>query len=155
VPRHAERRSAVVREMEARGLQGVLKTRLQAGARSERQPDVLVVDTTGELMSFYACADVVFVGKSLTQRGGQNVIEPAVYERPIVVGPHLENFPVVAKDFAAADAFIRVPDVKGLEEAVARLLGDPELRKAYGRRAAGVVRDRAGAVRKSLDLLPL
>ena len=155
VPRHAERRAAVVRELDARGLTYVLKTTLKEGVRPATRPDVLVVDTTGELMSFYACADVVFVGKSLTQHGGQNVIEPAVYAKPIMVGPHLENFPVVSKDFAAADAFVQVADTKGLEDAAARLLDDPELRAGYGRRAAQLVKDKAGAVLESLRLLPL
>ena len=155
VPRHAERRADVVREIESRGLTYVLKTALREGSASATRPDVLVVDTTGELMSFYACADVIFVGKSLTQHGGQNVIEPAVYGKPIIVGPHLENFPVVSKDFAVAEAFVQVADVKGLEDAAARFLGDPALRAGYGSRAAQLVKDKAGAVQKSLDLLPL
>lgn len=155
VPRHAERRADVIREVEARGLVGVLKTEMDKKAPAVPRLDVLIVDTTGELMSFYACADVVFVGKSLTQHGGQNVIEPAVYAKPIIVGPHLENFTVVSEDFTAAKAFVQVADTKGLEDAAARFLDDPELRAGYGRRAAQLVKDKAGAVLESLKLLPL
>jgi 3-deoxy-D-manno-octulosonic-acid transferase len=57
------------------------------------------VDSTGELRSFYACADVIFVGKSLTEHGGQNIIEPAFCSKPIVVGPNMENFPQITPDF--------------------------------------------------------
>ena len=111
-------------------------------------PDVLLVDTTGELRGFYAVADVVFVGKSLTQDGGQNPIEPARDGRPVVVGPHMENFPSVSDDFARAGAWIQVKDSKELETVFSRLLSDPAECSRLGAAAAALVDRQAGATRR-------
>ncbi len=89
-----------------RPAQPVSRRRAAAG----RAPDVLLVDTTGELRGFYAAADLVFVGKSLTQTGGQNPIEPERDGKPILVGPHMENFAEVARDFQDAGAWVQVAD---------------------------------------------
>ena len=154
VPRHAERREEVLREIAARDLSVIQRTAQQDGAPSvTNPPDVLLVDTTGELRSFYACATVIFVGKSLTQHGGQNLIEPAMCAKSIVVGPNMENFQSVMNDFLAADAVIQVPDSTGLQSAVEKLLADPQSRAAYGQRAAGLVREKAGAIARTLELV--
>jgi len=98
------------------------------------------------------------VGKSLTSHGGQNVIEAAVFAKPIVIGPHTENFTAVIADFRAANALIQVPDASALERAVVELWADNQVAQAYGRRAQQVVRAKAGAIRVSaecfLGLLP-
>ena len=72
------------------------------GAKS---PDCLLVDTTGELRWFYEVATVIFVGKSLVGHGGQNIVEAAMSGHPVVVGPHLENFRAIARDFVSAGAW--------------------------------------------------
>ncbi|MBN1268286.1 MAG: 3-deoxy-D-manno-octulosonic acid transferase [Kiritimatiellae bacterium] len=151
VPRHAERAGEVVREIEGRGLTLVRRSRLE-DARGAR-PDVLLIDTTGELKDLYACATVIFVGKSLTQHGGQNVIEPALHAKPIIVGPNMQNFPVVSEDFLLADALVQVGDAAGLTAAVREFLADPARRAAYGERAARLVREKAGAVEATVDLI--
>ncbi|NQT93340.1 MAG: hypothetical protein HQ559_11315, partial [Lentisphaerae bacterium] len=110
----------------------------------------VLVDTTGELRDFYQAATVIFVGRSLVPGGGHSIVEPAVFAKPIVVGPHLENFPVVAADFRSADAMLQVADEDGLQEAIATLLRDGQLRAQYGTRAAGVVKAHAGGVRESV-----
>lgn len=154
VPRHAERSEAVQRVIESRGLTVTRRSAVQAGAKPPAAPpDVLLVDTTGELRSFYACATVIFVGKSLTQHGGQNIIEPALCGKPIVVGPNMENFPVVIDDFLAAKALVQVRDAAGLRRALADLLGDAAARAGHGERALRLVRERAGAVRKTVELV--
>lgn len=147
VPRHAERREEVSATIAQAGLACVRKTNLDAGAR-ERDADVLLVDTTGELMSFYAAADVVFVGKSLTEHGGQNFIEPAMFAKPILVGPNLENFPVVAKEFLEARAMIQVKDEEELVEQLKGLLVDEGRRLALGERAGSLVKVKRGAVKR-------
>lgn len=152
VPRHAERSGAVLREIESRGLKAVRRTELRNGAPPS-PPDVLLVDTTGELRGFYACATVIFVGKSLTARGGQNIIEPALSGKPILVGPHMENFAAVVQDFLAADALLQVRDREELGKAVEGLLADPSRGAAYGERAARLVRGKAGAIQRTLDLM--
>jgi 3-deoxy-D-manno-octulosonic-acid transferase len=156
VPRHAERREEVREAVRRSGFEPILRTSLNGRPAAEpaappvRTP-VLVVDTTGELLKFYACADVIFVGKSLTQHGGQNIIEPAVYAKPILVGPHMENFPVVTRDFLAAAALQQVADEAALGAAVRMLVESPERRQTIGRRAAELVRARRGALASSAD----
>ena len=151
VPRHAERRDQVLSAIADRGLSVVRRTEVKAGASAA--PDVLLVDTTGELRSFYACADVIFVGKSLCEHGGQNIIEPALCGKPILVGPNMENFVVVAQDFLAAGALVQVRDVAGLRDAARELLADPTGRASLGEKARHLVREKAGAVRKTIDLM--
>ena len=166
VPRHAERRQAVMADIRKAGLPGTawseLKTAQTATTSCSRaglsgvalaKSDVLLVDTTGELNHFYALATVIFVGKSLTSHGGQNVIEAAVFAKPIVIGPYTENFTTVVADFRAANALIQVPDAAALERVVTELWLDNQAAQAYGRRAEQVVRAKAGAIRASAEYL--
>ncbi|NOU35431.1 MAG: 3-deoxy-D-manno-octulosonic acid transferase [Kiritimatiellaceae bacterium] len=143
VPRHAERRNDVAEAIRSQGLSLVLRSQMAGGAAKS---DVLVVDTTGELMSFYAAADVVFVGKSLCEHGGQNPIEPALFGKAVVVGPNMENFPAVMDDFLSANAIRQVTDVQALEKTVAELLADPSARAQLGQTARGVVESRRGVI---------
>ena len=152
VPRHAERRAEVLEDVRARGLSVVQRTQFPDGAPAPAErPDVLLVDTTGELRGFYAAADVVFVGKSLTQTGGQNPIEPAKDGKPVVVGPHMENFPAIAQDFREARAWAQARDADELKALILRLLGDPAERARLGRAAADLVARKAGATRLMAD----
>ncbi len=156
VPRHAERREEVLDAIAAAGFTVRCKQELatwpEAGAGAAA-PDILLVDTTGELRGYYAAATVVFVGKSLTQTGGQNVIEPAVERQAILTGPHLENFPEIAAEFDAARALLRVASARELAESVGRLLDDPAERAALGARAAALVAEKRGALARSVTAL--
>jgi 3-deoxy-D-manno-octulosonic-acid transferase len=155
VPRHAERRAEVEAVLKAEGVSWLRRSELAAA--DGRAADVLLVDTTGELKHLYGCADVVFVGKSLTCTGGQNILEPALHGRPVVVGPHLENFPDVERDFREAAALVQVPDEQELAAEVELLLGDKEAREELGKRARDLVLSRRGvidaSVRELLDLV--
>ncbi|MCX7008842.1 MAG: 3-deoxy-D-manno-octulosonic acid transferase [Kiritimatiellaeota bacterium] len=152
VPRHAERRAEVLREIEARHLAVVCRSAM----KKLESPDVLLVDTTGELRNFYAIANVIFVGKSLTQHGGQNIIEPAGCAKPVIVGPNMENFESIIPDFLAAQALVQVKDIGELRTAAARLLQNPAEAEALGARAAAVVQAKSGALHASVQaLLPL
>ncbi|MFA5042703.1 MAG: glycosyltransferase N-terminal domain-containing protein [Kiritimatiellia bacterium] len=166
VPRHAERRQTVLADIRKAGLAGAAWSELKAAPTATTsfsradlsgaalaKPDVLLVDTTGELKFFYALATVVFVGKSLMSHGGQNVIEAAVLAKPIVIGPHTENFAAVIADFRAANALVQVPDAAALERAVAELWFDNQAAKAYGLRAELVMRAKAGAIRAGAECL--
>jgi 3-deoxy-D-manno-octulosonic-acid transferase len=145
VPRHAERRAELVKMLESQNFSCVLRS---ADATPSLRPDVLVVDTTGELMSFYAASDVVFVGKSLCAHGGQNPIEPALFGKAVVVGPNMENFPAVMDDFRSANALRQVPDFQTLETAIAELLADPAARARLGEAARTVVESHRGVIAK-------
>ena len=151
VPRHAERAAKVAAEIRSSGLSVVRRS--EVGPQGTLPGDVILVDTTGELIGFYACATVVFVGKSLTKTGGQNIIEPATFGKPIIVGPHMQNFAGVIRDFLAARAIIQVVDASELEAAFSKLLGDPGLRQEYGERAVALVNAKKGAVRLTVELV--
>lgn len=156
VPRHVERRRQIEDDIRSAGLHWVRRSKAEEPEHQslgDRAPDVLLVDTTGELRDFYAAATVIFVGHSLVAGGGHSIIEPAVFAKPIVVGPYLENFPVVASDFLEANAVMQVNDESGLHDAMADLLRDETLRTGYGERAAAVVKTHGGSVRETVSEL--
>ena len=153
-PRHVERAADVVRQIKEHAMTFVRRSEL-AKAAPRAMPQVFLLDTTGELKNFYACADVIFVGKSLTQHGGQNPIEPAMYGKAIVCGPHMENFRGVVEDFRRADAMVQVPDLQNLRRAVDELLASQSRRIAMGQRAERLVQEKKGAVARTLELLDL
>jgi 3-deoxy-D-manno-octulosonic-acid transferase len=148
-PRHAERREPVVKTLEVQNLSYALRS--CSPGDLTRRPDVLVVDTTGELMSFYAAADVVFVGKSLCEHGGQNPIEPALFGKAVVVGPNMENFPSVMDDFISAQALRQVRDSQELEKAIGDLLADSSTRAQLGAAARNVVESNRGVIEKMVS----
>ena len=152
VPRHAERRKQVMAEITKSGLDFRLWSQCRGDSAVGKETNVLLVDTTGELRAFYSVADVVFIGKSLTAKGGQNPIEAAVYSKPIIVGPHMKNFTAVIGDFLESQAVIQVADEGALEKAVAGLLADKNRRKLMGERARQMVLDKSGALRASVKL---
>lgn len=134
VPRKPERFSVVAEQLEDLKINYVRRSQLQGG-RVVNLPAVLLVDTMGELPLLFPLADVVFVGGTLARRGGHNVLEPALAERPIVVGPHLENFPDIEKLFQQRAAFIQVSDPEELAPILEELLSDTEKRRELGLRA--------------------
>ncbi len=152
VPRHAERRKQVMAEISKSGLDCRLWTECRQPGAAGNQPPVLLVDTTGELKAFYALADVVFIGKSLAAKGGQNPIEAAVFSKPIIFGPHMENFTAVVGDFLEAGAAVQVADKSAMGKAIAGLLADRTGREAMGGKARRVVLEKSGAIGQSADL---
>jgi 3-deoxy-D-manno-octulosonic-acid transferase len=131
------------------------KLRFQARAMPDeladmRAADVILLDTIGELASLYRFAAVVFVGGSLVPRGGHNIIEPAVYSKPIIVGPHTENFHEIISDFARADALVQVRATGDGASSIfireiIRLLTDREFAVAMGERARDILLKSRGA----------
>ena len=150
VPRHFERRESVANQIRAAGFNPVLKSRLDSGAEPVRPctaHDILLVDTTGEVIGFYPQAALVFIGRSLgPDQGGQNMIEPCLCGVPTLVGPHTQNFRPVMADLLAAQALLQVADAGELKTALARLLDTPAERQALGSRAAAAVAARTGVV---------
>jgi 3-deoxy-D-manno-octulosonic-acid transferase len=140
-PRHPERLAEVEALIRARGLGVVRRSRVT----SDGTPEVILVDTMGELASLYAIADVIFVGGSLVPIGGHNVVEPALHAKAVVFGPHMTNFRDAAALLLRADAAIQVGDGTELAAAFARLLADAPAREALGRAAWNAVRAHQGA----------
>jgi 3-deoxy-D-manno-octulosonic-acid transferase len=124
------------------------QTRLAPG-----EIECLLVNTTGELKFFYTQASVVFVGKSLTARGGQNPIEPAALGKAMIFGPNMQNFASVARAFLEGRGAVQVESSAELEEALGQLLGDARLRSELGARALKVVQENSGATHRTVDLI--
>ena len=122
---------------------------------AEPRAEVVVLDTMGELAQVYQIATAVFVGGSLVDVGGHNILEPAVFGRPIVFGPHMQNFKEIADAFVANNAGIQVHNARGLADALIGLLTDPVRRAALGAAARALVESNRGAKDKSLDAIAL
>lgn len=150
-PRHPERAAEVTALVEKAGHRVARRSAL--ASLPWRGGDVLVLDTLGELAPAYAFATVVFVGGSLVPAGGHNVLEAAVAARPVVVGPHMENFQEIADDFRRAGALVQVERADELGDTVARLLGAPEERERLGARAREMVEKSRGALERTMEAL--
>jgi 3-deoxy-D-manno-octulosonic-acid transferase len=154
VPRHFEKADAVQAEIERAGFACVRKSRCGTTSDERRTTnDVVLADTTGELMGFYGNADIVFVGKSLCEHGAQNMIEPCLCGAATLVGPNTENFRPVMSDLLEAGALIQVPDEAALAREIERLAGDAEARRALGARGVAAVTRRKGVVDRCADVL--
>lgn len=149
-PRHAERRHAVRAALEAAGFTAALRS---APDSAPRDPDVLVIDSTGELREWQAIATAVVIGKSFLATGGQNPAEAIDAGIPVVTGPHMENFRPIMNHLVAADGIRQVPDVSALPEAVVRLLTDPAEAQAQVSRAAAALERHRGATGRTAALL--
>ncbi len=151
VPRHFERSKSVGSQLDRRGVRFEYRSEVRYSVEPEPGAnDCLLVNSTGELRHFFAHASVVFVGKSLIGRGGQNPIEPAAEGKAIVFGPHMQNFPDIVPRFLEADAAIQVSDARGLERALDDLLGDADRREVLGRNARRVVDANRGALERTV-----
>ena len=148
-PRHVERVPQLIVAL------GALKVSIacRSALPGSSQWDVLLVDTTGELNDWYAVATVTFVGKSLKAGGGQNPVEPALVGKPVVFGPHMENFEAVVKMLLAADGAIQVRDEVELEERVSSLLGNPFRCEELGVNAVHALRGHQGAAARTVELI--
>ena len=150
-PRHPERFSVVPALIEVAGFRCLRRSALDPLAW--RDGEVLLLDTLGELAQVYTLAGVVFVGGSLVPSGGHNILEPAVLGKPVLVGPHMENFQEIADQFRAEAALVQVGSVEELAREVAALFLDGDRRRRLGDRARELVARNRGAVRKTADAL--
>lgn len=141
VPRHPETASAFAGALRAHGLHVQDATALDAD--ESLAPGAVVVDRVGVLLTLYAAADVAFVGGTLSPIGGHNVLEPALLERPVVVGPALDNVHEAATRLKAAGALSIVRDGVELGREVAALLADRAGVKRVGQAGARVAADSA------------
>ena len=148
-PRHPERSGEVEALLRELKLDYVRRSKWAGESLAGR---VLLLDSIGELGSIYRLADVAFVGGSLVQRGGHNIIEPAQFGVAIVVGNHTENFRDIVNLFQSRNAIIVVGPAE-LPLVWLDLLANPEKRTALGKRAAETMQTQTGAVNRSADAL--
>ncbi|HEY6941905.1 lipid IV(A) 3-deoxy-D-manno-octulosonic acid transferase [Dokdonella sp.] len=149
-PRHPERFRPVATACRAYGFR--TGTRSEDGG-ADPACQCFVVDSMGELIEFYAAADVAFVGGSLVPVGGHNLLEPAALARPVVVGPQTFNFAEVTEDLIAAGAACRIADGDELGPAVVRLLARDVERRSMGEAAHAVMARERGAVDRTMAIV--
>jgi len=169
VPRHVERAESIVRDLSSLGLRIVRRSELGAPVTPSSAPpaglhadprtskpnaQLLLVDTTGELRDWYTIATIVFIGKSLTARGGQNPVEPVLAGKPVIFGPHMDNFAPIVSRWLTADAALQIRDAAELRGQLATLLGDHPRCDTLARRAGAIVSVHSGAtIRTAQSLL--
>jgi 3-deoxy-D-manno-octulosonic-acid transferase len=150
-PRHVERAADVELMCRHEGFRTARRSELPIDA--EPRVDVVVLDTIGELATLYQVATVAFVGGSLVDTGGHNILEPAVCGKPIVFGPHMSNFAEIAQAFLANVAGVQVKGDRELADVLVALMADPIRRARLGAAARALVEANRGAKDKSLAVL--
>ena len=147
-PRKPERFDDVERLARSGGWNVARRSELRVD--SEPRHDVVVLDTIGELAQLFQVATVVFIGGSLVDAGGHNILEPAVFGKPIVFGPYMQNFAEIAAAFLSNQAGVQVRGARELETVMLELLADPVRRASLGAAARALVEANRGARVKSL-----
>jgi 3-deoxy-D-manno-octulosonic-acid transferase len=150
-PRHVERLREIRAQFGAMPMRVTLASEVAIGGGSDA--DCIVLDTTGDLHRWYAIATIVFMGKSLTAHGGQNPVEPIIAGKPVVFGPHMENFATLAKALVLKKGAIQVSDADSLEWTIAQLLRDSEARKRLVQNAHDVLSKHHGATARTAALI--
>jgi 3-deoxy-D-manno-octulosonic-acid transferase len=151
-PRHPERFAGAIGASERAGFR--VRSR-----RTDSQPgvdtQVFVIDTLGELMSFYAAADLAFVGGSLEDIGGHNLLEPVAFGVPAIVGPHTHNFAEITQLLLEVGAVVRIVDADSLASAVITWIDQPDRRRAQGDAGRARIATERGALARTLALIEL
>jgi len=152
-PRHPERFGAVAELLEASSVKFV---RRSSANESAKDAEVILLDTIGELAAIYRFASVVFIGGSLVPVGGHNILEPALFAKPIVAGPHMQNFREITSEFLRRNALIQLQasdaneQVRELSQIFAELLSDQIRASALGANARQAIEDNRGATARTV-----
>jgi 3-deoxy-D-manno-octulosonic-acid transferase len=149
-PRQKQRFDEVFELAREEGFSVTLRSKLAIDA--DPRADVVVLDTFGELAQIYQLATVVFVGGSLANYGGHNILEPAVFGKPVIFGPHMHNFKEIAEAFVANGAGVQVQNDRELEDTLRALVTDPVRRARLGAAARALVDANRGAKDKTLQV---
>lgn len=152
-PRHPERALEIEKLIAGFGFASMKISEVARQPASAGQRPVFILDTVGHLMAYYAIADIVFVGGSLTQKGGHNILEPAVFGKPILFGPHMFNFRDIARLFLEEGAALLVHGKEELSLRMQELLDNPARGSRLGERARELIRKNQGATQKNMQLI--
>ena len=143
VPRHPERFERTTQLAKAAGL----RTELRSNSEScSEQAQCFVIDAMGELMTYYACGDIAYVGGSMGEQGGHNALEPAALSMPILFGPNMENAKEIATKLVESKAALVVNNQNELQETTNRLFKDTTLQHDMGRASLDLVELNRGAL---------
>jgi 3-deoxy-D-manno-octulosonic-acid transferase len=145
-PRHPERFDEVEGLINKAGYDCQRRTKLKGPVK-----DVLLLDTIGELRSFYSLCDIAFIGGSLVKVGGHNLLEPAAMKKPVIFSRYMFNFKEISEALLSAGGGVMVKDKAELYVQIDNLLSDKELARTMGERAFSVIEMNSGAARKTID----
>lgn len=148
-PRKPERFDVVEAKLRNSGIPYVRRSAL----KGKESVAAILLDSVGELGSLFPEADVVFMGGTLASRGGHNLLEPALCGKPVICGPHLENFAAIRDRFAAASGYVAIDNCDQLTTAVRTLLRDPGLQGSLGARAKALAEAERGATSRVLRVI--
>ena len=143
VPRYPERFARATQLANAAGLRTELHSQ---GEACSEQAQCFVIDTIGELMTYYACGDVAFVGGSFGDQGGHNALEPAALGKPVLLGPKMENAREIASQLLQRDAARRVTNQQDFRQIAEQILTDGVLRDSMGQAGRDLVEQNKGAL---------
>lgn len=156
-PRHPERFDEVAQLIANSGFKWTRRS--DAAGDADVSADVILLDSIGELRAAFPLAEIVFVGGSLIEHGGQSVLEPAAEGKAIIAGPYTHNFKAIVEEFLEREALIQIPK-ESLDDASAALakeflalLDRPEKRKALGERAKAAMNNNRGAIDRTFEQL--
>jgi 3-deoxy-D-manno-octulosonic-acid transferase len=149
-PRHPERFQVVYQLCEQRGVKVGLRSQPQS---IDMQSEVVVLDSLGELLSFYSVSDYAFVGGSMVAVGGHNVLEPIALKVPVLCGPHMQNSQSIVDELLNARALVRVKDAAAWVEAVAALHNDNARCLNQINQATAILVTNQGAVTRHFDMI--
>jgi 3-deoxy-D-manno-octulosonic-acid transferase len=150
VPRYPERFARATQLAKEAGLRTELRS---AGEACSGEANCFVIDTIGELMTYYACADVTFVGGSFGDQGGHNPLEPAALGKPVLLGPNMENASEIAAQLVHCGAALRVADRQAFLRAAEQVLTDGVVRDDMGQAGRNLVRRNRGALELTLKAI--
>ncbi|WP_019937954.1 3-deoxy-D-manno-octulosonic acid transferase [Bordetella sp. FB-8] len=153
IPRHPERFDGVFDLLQSAGLRTIRRSRIDPAQALPADTQVLLGDSMGEMVSYYAASDAAIVAGSFIAHGGQNLIEACATGTPVIVGPHTQNFEQATIEGIAAGAVLRQPDAASALTAAFDLLGDPDRREAMSQAGLRYVARHAGAVQRVLDAM--
>jgi 3-deoxy-D-manno-octulosonic-acid transferase len=152
-PRHPERCRGVGELLTSCNLSFVRRSEIDEVPAVLSPGSVLLVDTVGELLRFYAAADLVFVGGSLVPVGGHNVLEAALLKKPVLFGQHMHNFKEISRLLAEAGGGIEVAGSEELYRTALGLLKDPERCRAMGAKGHALLQQNRGATERTLQAI--
>lgn len=148
-PRHLERTNIVVRQVQEAQYRAVRRSQCELLAPEVCQHAVIVLDTLGELAALYRLCTVAFVGGSLVPIGGHNILEPAMYAKPVLFGPYMQHFPDLAALLCEAGGALQVRNAEALFLHLKRLLTTPGECEAMGQRALQALQANQGALERT------
>lgn len=153
VPRHPERCRQLQDDLFKMHVAGTLRSTLDTLSRALQPGEVLIVDTVGEMLKFYALADLVFVGGSLVNTGGHNILEASLLKKPVLFGSHMQNFKEIARLVHAAHAGLQVKNSEDLLRQMRLLIENPEEARHIGENGFHLLAENRGATQRTLHVI--